>query len=143
MRLPKTLGTTIGTVGAIVVGTAVVKAGLVSPQVIVVMTLTALAFFSTPVYELSGAWRLAGFAMILAAAVLGLFGILLVTVFLVAELISMQSFGVPYLDPVAPLRAADLGATVPRPPWRTWTHRLTVSKRRQGQATPSSPAETP
>jgi spore germination protein KA len=143
MRLPKTLGTTIGTVGAIVVGTAVVKAGLVSPQVIVVMTLTALAFFSTPVYELSGAWRLVGFVMMLTAAVLGLFGILLVTVFLVAELISMQSFGVPYLDPVAPLRAADLGATVPRPPWRMWTHRLTLSRRRQGQATPSSPAERP
>jgi hypothetical protein len=143
MRLPKTLGTTIGTVGAIVVGTAVVKAGLVSPQVIVVMTLTALAFFSTPVYELSGAWRLVGFVMMVVAAVLGLFGILIVTVVLIGELISLQSFGVPYLDPVAPLRGADLGATVPRPPWKVWTHRLTVSKRREGQVTPSSPTEAP
>jgi spore germination protein KA len=128
LRLPKNLGTTIGTVGAIVVGTAVVKAGIVSPQVIVVMTLTALAFFSTPVYELSSAWRIVGFLMMMAAAIFGLFGILLVTVLLVGELISMQSFGVPYLEPLAPIQARDLMDTVIRMPWTNWVWRLTTAK---------------
>jgi spore germination protein KA len=123
LRLPKAVSSTIGTVGAIVVGTAVVKAGVVSPQIIVVMTLTALAFFSAPVYELSSTWRAVGLVMLLAAAVLGLFGIIVVTVVLVGALIGLQSFGVPYLDGLAPANAWKVATTLMRPPWALWSAR--------------------
>jgi hypothetical protein len=130
LRLPKVLGTTIGTVGAIVVGTAIVKAGIVSPQIIVLITLTALAFYSAPVYELTGTWRLVNFAMLLGAATLGLLGIVLVTVVLVVELTRLTSFGVPYFEPWAPFRPADWADVLWRLPWYRYHRRPTSARPR-------------
>lgn len=127
LRLPKTLSVTIGTVGAIVVGTAVVKAGLVSPQMIVVITLTALSFYSAPVYELTGTWRVVNFLMLLAGAVVGVYGLVLVTVWLIGSLISLTSFGVPYFAPIAPFRAPDWRDLLLRVPWTWWRRRLTTA----------------
>jgi spore germination protein KA len=118
-RLPKVLGTTIGTVGAIVVGTSVVSAGIVSPQVIVVITLTALSFFTAPVYELTGTWRLVNLAMLLTAAYLGVVGIVLTTMLVLSEITSMTSFGVPYFAPWAPLRLREWADTLLRLPWQS------------------------
>lgn len=52
-RLPVPKGTTIGTVGGVVVGTAIVKAGIVSDIMIVAVTLTALGLF-TPLHGNGG-----------------------------------------------------------------------------------------
>ncbi|MBX5466119.1 MAG: spore germination protein [Firmicutes bacterium] len=128
LRLPKLLSTTIGTVGAIVVGTAVVKAGLVSPQMIVVITLTALSLFSTPVYEMIGAWRFIAFALLLAGATLGLLGILLVTMGYIAEITTMQTFGTPYFTPWAPFRWNDWKDAVLRLPWSLMRTRPTAGR---------------
>ncbi len=128
LRLPKMLSTTIGTVGAIVVGTAVVKAGFVSPQIIVVMTLTALSFFSAPVYELTGTWRLVGWAMLLAAFIYGIYGIILATIGLSIKLVTETSFGVPYLTPLAPFRAVDWMDALWRAPWTRFAHRPTAGR---------------
>lgn len=131
LRLPKALSTTIGTVGGIVVGTAVIKAGLVSPQMIVVITLTALSFYSVPVYELTGSWRFVDFLMLMAAAVVGVYGIVLVTVWVIGTLIALDSFGVPYFAPFAPLRMKDWNDVLWRVPWDLLRHR------------PSTPHPTP
>ncbi len=128
LRLPKALSTTIGTVGAIVVGTAVVKAGLVDTQIIVIMTLTALSLFATPVYELTGTWRVVGFLMLGAALYLGILGIALMTVAFVAVLVDMKSFGTPYFEPWAPFRPDDWGDAVLRLPWVDITGRWTAPR---------------
>lgn len=123
LRLPKVLSTTLGTVGAIVVGTAVVKAGLVDPQIIVIMTLTALSLFSTPVYELTGTWRVVGFALLLGGSILGVLGIVLVTMMILAVAIDMQTFGTPYFAPWSPFRPRDWKDSIIRAPWTDFTTR--------------------
>ena len=128
LRLPKGLGSTIGTVGAIVVGTAVVKAGFVSPQIIVVMTLTALSLFSVPTYDLLASWRMVSWVMLLAAFVLGIYGMVIVTLWLSMTMIDLQSFGTPYLAPMAPWRPKDWGNYLWRVPWSALTRRLTESQ---------------
>jgi spore germination protein KA len=128
LRLPHAMSTTIGTVGAIVVGTAVVKAGFVSPQIIVIITLTALAFFSVPVYELTGTWRIVNFLMLLISAVLGILGIILATFFLGGLLLSMTSFGSPYLVPMAPFRWRDWKDYLLRTPWASIRTHLTTAR---------------
>jgi spore germination protein KA len=128
VRLPKVLATTIGTVGAIVVGTAVVKAGFVSPQIIVLMTFTALSLFSVPTYELLASWRLVSWAILLAAFVLGIYGIVCVTLALTLELVGLRSFGVPYLVPFSPWRPKDWPNTVARIPWTFLGRRPTSSR---------------
>ncbi len=128
LRLPKVLAGTIGTLGAIVVGTAVVKAGFVSPQIIVLMTFTALSLFSVPSYELLATWRLVSWAMLLGAFLLGVYGMVLVTVLLVAELVSLSSLGTPYLVPLSPWRPKDWANALWRVPWRTLRRRLTEGR---------------
>lgn len=128
LRLPTVLSGTLGTVGAIVVGTAVVKAGLVDPQIIVMITLTALALFSTPVYELTGSWRTVSFIFIASAAILGIVGIVIASVVLMTILIDMQSFGVPYFTPWAPFRPGSAQDTIFRLPWTRFVARWSVSR---------------
>ncbi len=123
LRLPKALSTTIGTVGGIVVGTAVVKAGLVSPQMIVVITLTALSFYSVPVYELTGTWRLMNFLMLMLASIVGIYGIILVTIWMMGALISLNSFDTPYFAPFAPFRLREWTDVLARMPWTWLRHR--------------------
>ncbi|PSR34976.1 MAG: spore germination protein [Sulfobacillus benefaciens] len=108
IRLPKGLSTTLGTVGAIVVGTAVVKAALVSDIMIVIITLTALGLFTSPVYEMAVPWRILFWFVILAAYFLGVYGIILSLIVILAHLASLENFGVPYLSPFGPLRIRDL-----------------------------------
>lgn len=131
LRLPKPLSTTIGTVGAIVLGTAIVKAGLVNTQIIVMTTLTALSLFSTPVYELASTWRVVNWLMLGAATFLGIVGIVLLTVGLIAVLVDMKSFGVPYFEPWAPFRVADWYDAIWRYPWTMITRRATGPRPRQ------------
>lgn len=142
LRLPKVLGATIGTVGAIVVGTAIVKAGVVSPQIIVLITLTALAFYTAPVYELTGTWRVVNFTMLVASSVLGLLGITAITLLLVGELTRLTSFGAPYFEPWAPFRAADWGDTIVRVPWAS-LHLRSTSARPQDVGWPPAPPVAP
>lgn len=142
LRLPKMLSTTIGTIGAIVVGTAVVKAGFVSPQIIVVMTLTALSFFSGPSYELTGTWRIVGWIMLVAAFIYGVYGIVLATVGLSIKLVTETSFGVPYLTPLAPFRPVDGDDLMWRSPWTRFAHRHTTSRSTDNMWNPG-PAQPP
>ena len=107
-RLPKELAVTLGTVGAVVVGTAIVKAGIVDDVMIVSATLTALGLFSTPAFEMSTPWRWLFWVMVLGAYTLGIFGMLMVTVGIVGYMASLEPFGVPYLSPFGPLRTSSL-----------------------------------
>ncbi len=127
-RLPNMLGTTIGTMGAIVVGTAVVKAGFVSPQIIVLMTLTALSLFAVPSYELLASWRMMSWMMLILAFILGIYGIVLGTLAMSVALVSLHSFGTPYLTPLSPWRPKDWSNYLVRLPWQALKRRLTESK---------------
>lgn len=107
-RLPQQMGTTIGTVGAVVVGTAIVKAGLVDALMIIIVTLTALGLFTVPAIEIASTWRWLFWLFIVAAWIFGIYGIVLLTVVLVVHLSSLDNFGVPYLSPFGPMRTTDL-----------------------------------
>lgn len=116
MRLPERLGTAIGTVGAIVLGTAIVKAGIVSSQMIIVVTLTALAVFTVPDFAMSGPLRILFWPFVLGANLLGIFGILIGTWFALGYVARLSSFGQPLFSPWGPLVLRDQGDAVLRLP---------------------------
>ncbi|WP_318507712.1 spore germination protein [Bacillus sp. T3] len=116
VRMPRAVGQTVSIVGALVLGQAVVEAGLVSNVLVIVVAFTAIASFVSPIYNFSTPTRLLRFAFILAAAALGLYGVLLSLILMVAHLVSLRSFGVPYLAPVAPFIVEDQGEVFFRVP---------------------------
>ncbi|MBD8068044.1 spore germination protein [Bacillus sp. PS06] len=107
IRMPRAVGQTVSIVGALVLGQAAVEAGLVSNVLVIIVAFTAIASFVSPIYNFSIATRLLRFILILAAASLGLYGVLLGLVIMVIHLTSLRSFGISYLTPVAPLLIED------------------------------------
>ncbi|CDQ41680.1 MULTISPECIES: spore germination protein [Virgibacillus] len=101
-RLPKTIGQTIGIVGGLVIGEAAVSAGIVSPVMVIVVALTAVASFTIPQYSVAISFRLIRFGFMLAAAFLGLYGIILAYIMVNIHIVNLKSFGVPYSAPFAP-----------------------------------------
>ncbi|QHS21793.1 spore germination protein [Virgibacillus sp. MSP4-1] len=99
VRLPKIIGTTIGVVGGLVIGEAAVSAGIVSSIMVIITALTAIASFTTPQYSVAIAFRTIRFVFMLAAALLGLYGIILVYIMINIHLVNLKSFGVPYTTP--------------------------------------------
>ncbi|MDZ5474039.1 spore germination protein [Bacillus sp. 31A1R] len=107
IRMPRAVGQTVSIVGALVIGQAAVEAGLVSNVLVIIVALTAIASFVSPIYNFSISTRLLRFILILMAAGLGLYGILLFLILMVIHLVSLRSFGIPYLTPVAPFQLTE------------------------------------
>lgn len=116
VRLPTPIGQTIGIVGGLVIGEAAVQAGIVSPVMLIVIALTAIAAFTTPTFSLSISLRILRFGFMFAAAFLGLYGVILVYVMINIHLVNLKSFGVPYATPFAPTMLGDMKDLVLRAP---------------------------
>lgn len=108
VRLPRPIGSTIGIVGGLVIGQAAVSAGVVSPIMVIVVALTAIASFAIPSFEVAAGFRLVRFLLMIIAAIYGLYGIVLGLIATLIHLVNIKSFGVPYLAPNAPLSIRDL-----------------------------------
>jgi len=104
IRIPSIIGPTIGIVGALILGQAAVAAGIISPLLIIVVAVTALCSFTMPNYNLSFSVRILRFGFILAAATFGFYGIILGWMWLLMHMVSLRSFGVPIMAPIAPRR---------------------------------------
>lgn len=117
VRLPKQVGAAVSIVGALVIGQAAVSAGIVSTPMVMVVAITGIASFMTPRYTAGIALRMLRFPMILMAGTLGLLGIMLLMILIVVHLCSLRSFGVPYLQPMAPMKTREMKDTAIRSPW--------------------------
>ncbi|WP_044642800.1 spore germination protein [Risungbinella massiliensis] len=116
IRAPKALNTAVTIVGAIVIGETAVTAGLVSPAMVIVVAITAIASFATPSFPIAISARLVRFPLIFLAATLGLFGVTIGTILIVAHMNTLHSFGVPYLAPFSPYIKEDQKDTIVRVP---------------------------
>jgi spore germination protein KA len=116
IRMPKAIGSTISIVGALVIGQAAVQAGIVSPAMVIVVSITAIASFATPAYGMAISARLIRFAFIISAATFGFYGLILAFLLMIVHLCSLRSFGVPYMTPFAPFFPSNFKDTFFRRP---------------------------
>ena len=116
LRMPKVIGATMSIVGALVIGQAAVQAGIVSPAMVIIVSITAIASFATPSYSIAISARIIRFAFILSAGIFGFFGLILAFIILVVHLSSIRSFGIPYMSPLAPLNVKGVGDSLVRKP---------------------------
>ncbi len=103
IRLPSPISQTIGIVGGLVIGTAVVEAGFISNTMIVVIGLTAIASFVAPINQIGTTARFLAFPIMIAANFFGFLGIVLALSVLLMHLCKLHSFGKPYFYPFSPL----------------------------------------
>ena len=121
VRLPGTLGNTIGIVGGLIIGQAAVEANIVSGMVVIIVAFTALCSFAVPNEEFASAFRLLKFVFIFLCASLGLYGLLIGLMMVLIHLSGLESFGLPYLTPFVGKRKGQTDETdsLIRPPYFT------------------------
>ncbi|GAB6157413.1 spore germination protein GerKA [Desulfotomaculum varum] len=122
LRVPGVLGSTIGIVGALILGQAAVQANLVSPILVIIVAVTALAGFAIPSYSLQFSLRIVRFMYIMLGALLGFIGIVFGLFIQMHMMASLKSFGVPYLSPMSPATNTS-GDVVFRVPAFSWEKR--------------------
>ncbi|MFC3803163.1 spore germination protein [Cohnella sp. GCM10012308] len=103
IRLPQQVGGALSIVGVLVIGQAAVAAGFASPITVVIIALTTIGSFATPAYNAALALRLLRFPLIIIAGIFGLYGVMIGLILIANHLLSLKSFGVPYLSPLVPV----------------------------------------
>lgn len=102
LRVPSPIGSSIGIVGALILGDAAVNASIVSPTLIIVVALTGIASFAIPDFSFGFHIRIFRFWFIALGATAGFLGIGAGLFIYVSMICSLKSFGVPYTTPFAP-----------------------------------------
>ncbi|MFD0049466.1 spore germination protein [Actinomycetes bacterium NPDC127524] len=118
IRLPTPIGQTIGIVGGLIIGDAVVRAGLISNMMIIVIALTTVSSFSIPSVEMSASLRLLTFPLMILSSVFGFLGIMFGLMIIMIHLCKLQTFQSPYLEPIAPFTKTQYKDTFLRFPIR-------------------------
>ncbi|PJO43062.1 spore germination protein [Lysinibacillus xylanilyticus] len=122
LRMPRSIGSAMSIVGAFVIGTAAVEAGIISAAMVIVVSITAIASFVSPTYNLAISGRILRFGFMALAASFGLLGITIGLIALLLHLCSLRSFGVPYMSSLAPFNLSDQkDAFIRLPIWKMFT----------------------
>ena len=103
-RVPGLMGSSLGLVSTLILGTAAVQAELVSPMLIIVVALSGLGSYALPNYSLSFAFRMGQMLLLIAGGMMGMGGVWLIFILLICWVAGMESLSQPYLAPVSPAR---------------------------------------
>ncbi len=118
VRIPTSIGPTIGIVGALILGQAAVEANIVSPILVIVVAITGLSSFAIPNNSLNFAVRISRFIFLFLGAFMGIFGIVIGLSMTIAYLTSYKSFEVPFLAPLAPHYKSSRDLILREPIWK-------------------------
>ena len=117
VRLPRPVGQTVSIVGGLVIGQSAVQAGIVSATTVMMVSITGIASFIIPRFNVGLSIRILRFLMMILGAVMGLYGIFMGFLVILIHMAKLRSFGVPYLSPLSPLNVDGLKDVIIRAPW--------------------------
>lgn len=126
VRMPGMVGYFIGTIGAVIIGQTAVSAGYVSVSVIIVVAFSAIASFAISSTLMVNAARLINYFLILLSGFLGMFGLLNGIFIVIWRMVTLESFGIPYLYPVVPYEFQGWKDTFIRAPFKALKEQLTL-----------------
>lgn len=118
LRVPGPVGSTLGIVGALILGDAAVSAHIVSPILIIVVAITGLSSFAIPDFSFSFHLRVYRFVFVFLGYTAGFLGLGLGLFIYINMLCSMKSFGVNFTDPLTPSLSLGSNGYFVKPAWK-------------------------
>jgi hypothetical protein len=115
-RLPRLLSQTISILGGLIIGQAAVQAGIVSPIIVVVVSITAISSFAFPVYSIILSIRLIRIILIVTSTFLGLYGVVMAWLVILIHMAALEDFNVRYLSDYSPYDLQLLRDTISKAP---------------------------
>ena len=97
VHLPQAIGQSVSTIGGIVVGTAAVEAGLISPVVLIVVSIAGVSGFALPNRDLANAVRVWRLLFVIGATFGGMIGIASVAALLITHLCTLKCLGIRFI----------------------------------------------
>ena len=109
IRKPASMGSAVSILGGLILGDAAVSAGIISPIMIIVISISAISGLAFSSQEMISALRFMRFLFMFLAMFFGMFGLYFGAFFLLASLSTTSSLGLPYLAPFSPFIKDELG----------------------------------
>ncbi|RJX38110.1 spore germination protein [Paenibacillus pinisoli] len=124
VRLPRAVGQTIGIVGGLIIGDSLIRAGLSSPTLLVVIAISSVATYSLVNQSLSGSVSLFRAAILVVSSYLGIYGFFMSVFAILIYFCRLESFGLSFMAPISTLK------------FKEWLSALTINpfKRRDFSA---------
>lgn len=127
VHTPTPLATAMGLIAAILIGQIAVETGMFVNEVIMYMAVATIGTFATPSYELGMANRISRIILLMAAAFLGVPGLVAATTVWLITLTVQRSYNSPYMWPFIPFNAKALYTVLVRRPFGTSSHRISLT----------------
>jgi len=147
LRMPRPIGSAVSIVGSLVIGQAAVQAGVVGPFAVIIVAVTGIATFAIPNYAIAFSMRIIRFPLLLASGTMGLLGFGAVMMIIIMHVLSLRSFGEPYLAPLSPFRPSEQKDIIIRVPWWSMIKRPLMARgnpqRQRKHAMPAPPDPNP
>ena len=102
VRFPNSYGSAISILGALILGEAAVNAGFVSPIMIIVIAFTFITSLIFTEQEMVNAARHFRLIFLFAAALYGIYGIVLAFFYFIIHVTELKTLGKPYFYPILP-----------------------------------------
>ncbi|OUS78178.1 spore germination protein [Paenibacillus sp. MY03] len=120
VRLPRPVGQTVSVVGGLIIGDAAIRAGMTSPTMLVVAAVSAVSTFTLVNQSLAGSVSVIRFYVLILSSIFGMYGYFVSMFSVLLYMCSLESFGQPYMAPLAPIRFKEVAAAIINKPWSSY-----------------------
>ena len=105
VRMPQAMGLAMSIVGALVLGETAVKAGMIGSPAVMIVALSSICTYTVP--NAAGSSTVLRLLFTAAGGLLGLYGLLVSVMGALLYVLSLDSYGAPYMSPFAPHAGTD------------------------------------
>jgi spore germination protein KA len=119
LRIQGAVGFFGATLAAVIIGQSAVDAGYISPSLIIVTAATTIASFAMSSPKIVHPLILLNYLLIILSSMFGMFGLINGIAVIIWHMVSLESFGIPYLYPLVPFDLEGMKDIFIRAPYKT------------------------